>query len=100
MRKLDCLRCGERMGFAGRRKFQLGQTGWVLGDLPNLLAGSVALDLYCCPQCNKVEIYLPEEDEFYTHSDMPQVRCPACGASHDFDYPKCPHCGHEYPLNR
>ncbi len=28
--------------------------------------------------------------------DLPQQTCPACGKSHDFDYPKCPHCGHDY----
>ena len=22
--------------------------------------------------------------------------CPNCGRSHDFDYPKCPFCGHSY----
>lgn len=27
---------------------------------------------------------------------LPQRRCPACGQEHDFDYPKCPHCQHDY----
>lgn len=27
---------------------------------------------------------------------LPQRVCPECGKSHDFDYPKCPHCGHDY----
>lgn len=27
---------------------------------------------------------------------LPQKQCPSCGISHDFDYPKCPHCGHDY----
>ena len=25
-----------------------------------------------------------------------QQICPNCGNQHDFDYPKCPHCGHDY----
>ncbi len=100
MKKLDCLRCGERLGFVGRQKFQLGQTGWLLGDLPNLVAGSLELDIYFCPVCSKVEFYLPDEQQPYSQTGLPQVRCPACGAAHDFDYPKCPHCGHEYPLNK
>ncbi len=25
---------------------------------------------------------------------VPHVRCPACGATHDFDAVKCPNCGH------
>ena len=39
--QLNCLRCGTRMRFIRREKFQLGQTGWVLGDLPNLFAGAM-----------------------------------------------------------
>lgn len=27
---------------------------------------------------------------------LPQKVCPECGKSHDFDYPKCPHCGYDY----
>ena len=27
---------------------------------------------------------------------LPQKTCPQCGKSHDFDYPQCPHCGHDY----
>ena len=25
---------------------------------------------------------------------VPQVRCRACGKTHDFDYPNCPYCEH------
>lgn len=28
-------------------------------------------------------------------ADLPQKKCPKCGKSHDFDYPKCPYCGAE-----
>ncbi len=28
--------------------------------------------------------------------ELPQKQCPNCGKMHDFDYPKCPHCGHDY----
>jgi rubrerythrin len=24
-----------------------------------------------------------------------KIICPACGKSHDLDYPKCPYCGHK-----
>ena len=27
---------------------------------------------------------------------LPQKECPQCGKHHDFDYPRCPHCGHDY----
>ena len=60
MRKLKCLRCGEDMLFVRREDFQLGRTGWILGDWPNLLAGAMELDVYACKGCGKVELFLPE----------------------------------------
>ena len=71
MRDLSCLRCGEKMTFIQREKIQLGQTGWILGDLPNLAAGSMEVDIYSCP---------------------------ACGKRIDFDYPKCPLCKYDFGL--
>ena len=79
------------MEFAGREQLQLGKTGWILGDLPNLLAGALDLEVYACPACGKIEFFIPSEEE------LPQRKCPVCGRQHDFDYPKCPHCGHRYP---
>ncbi len=29
-------------------------------------------------------------------SGAPQRDCPSCQRRHDFDYPKCPYCGHVY----
>ena len=37
-RTLRCLRCGGTMELLRREFLQLGKTGWVLGDLDNLLA--------------------------------------------------------------
>jgi len=31
---------------------------------------------------------------------IPQKTCPKCGRNHDFDYPKCPFCGHDYQAKR
>lgn len=93
MRKLSCLRCETSMRHVRTEKLQLGQTGWILGDLPNLLAGSIEVDIYACPKCGKLEFYqsVPEQD-----AKIPQVKCPSCGKMHDFDYPKCPFCKHTY----
>lgn len=116
MRQLECLRCGAAMKFLKQEKIQLGQTGYFLGDWPNLLAGALEVEIYGCCHCGKVEFFMPgipeteyEEPDMeldqlppdteqnivgVSRSGIPQVRCPACGQNHDFDYPKCPYCGH------
>ncbi len=92
MKELKCLRCNTSMLYQGAKKIQMGETGWILGDLPNLLAGAMEIELYTCPQCGKLEFYQRE----YEESGLAQVQCPQCGQSHDCDYPKCPFCGHRY----
>ncbi len=89
---LTCLRCGEKMSRIRKEKLQFGQTGWVLGDLPNLLAGAMEVEIYSCPNCRKVEFFLADE----TEEGLPQQQCPRCGKLHDFDYPKCPFCKFDY----
>lgn len=92
---IDCLRCGTRMRYAFTEDIQLGKTTFFLGDWPNLLAGSMRVAVYCCPQCGKVEFFTAEEAED-SSADTPQVTCPTCGRKHDFDYPRCPFCKHQY----
>lgn len=115
MKKLNCLRCGGDMKFGLRQHFQMGKAGFFSGDWPHLLAGALELDVYFCPDCGKVEFFTPdspqtapEMEEFdfvasmvnqdidaVSADGMPQKKCPVCGRNHDFDYPKCPHCGHD-----
>lgn len=94
MKTLQCLRCGAEMRFFAKEKLQLGKTGWVLGDLPNLLAGALAVDIFLCNKCGKLEFYIADNGE--QEGALPQRTCPACGAVHDFDFPKCPKCKHDY----
>ena len=97
MAQLRCLRCGAKMRFAGQEKLQLGKTGWLSGDLPNLLAGALSVSIMECPHCGKLEFFSGRADvDGYGGSDLPQRTCPKCGAEHDFDYPKCPLCGYVY----
>ena len=119
MRTLKCLRCGGAMKFGMQQKFQLGQTGFLLGDWPNLLAGALELEVWFCPECGKAEFFVPgsanrtaepvENVEFdfvgsmvnesidaIGDDGMPQKKCPTCGREHDFDFPKCPYCKHDY----
>lgn len=87
-----CLRCNREMKHIRREKIQFGQTGWILGDLPNLLAGAMEVDIYNCPKCKKLEFFLADARE----EGLPQKQCPNCGKQHDFDYPKCPFCKYNY----
>ena len=115
MRTLKCLRCGANMKFAMQQKFQMGEAGFLTGDLPHLLAGALELEVWFCPDCGKAEFFVPgtgkreEEPEFdfvgsmvsegidsISMDGMPQKKCPVCGREHDFDYPKCPYCKHDY----
>ena len=94
MKRITCVRCEVDMHFFAKEQIQLGKTGWVLGDLPNLLAGALDVDIYVCPQCHKLELFASESAS--VQNDLPQKTCPVCGTVHDFDYPKCPKCKHDY----
>ena len=110
------------MKFGMQQKFQLGQTGLLLGDWPNILAGALELEVWFCSDCGKVEFFVPgssnrtakqeepaQTGEFdfvgsmvnegidaISDEGMPQKKCPTCGREHDFDYPRCPYCKHDY----
>ena len=89
-----CTACGTVLKYAGREKLQLGQTGWLLGDLPNLWAGALQVHIYYCPSCSKIEFYAADGIPGQAASDrMPQIACPWCGSMHDLDDSRCPHCG-------
>jgi len=96
MRELSCLRCGSEMVHLRREFIQLGRTGWLRGDLSNLLAGALDVDIYCCAECGKLEFYRAEESERTTGDGIAQRKCPQCGHMHDMDYPKCPFCRYKY----
>ena len=122
MRQLKCLRCGARMNFAMQQKFQMGEAGFLTGDWPHIMAGALELEVYFCPECGKVEFFVPgtgnlpvkqpepvQTEEFdyvgamvnegidaVGKDGMPQKKCPTCGREHDFDYPRCPYCKHDY----
>ena len=91
MAEKKCLRCGTIMNRAVTENLQLGKTSWILGDWPNLIAGAIKVDIYYCPSCKKLEFFAAETID-QGQTDVPQVTCPCCGRSHDFDYPSCPYC--------
>lgn len=67
-------------GFLG---IMLGLALWVIADLMEKVDF-----LY-----DKLGIYTNQPSE--NSDDLPQKTCARCDESYDFDYPKCPHCGHE-----
>lgn len=44
-----------------------------------------------------VGLFIPwHKSEAIVDDNLPQRKCPRCGKTHDFDYPKCPYCEHDY----
>ncbi len=93
MRKINCLRCNTPLKYLKSEQIQLGRTGWILGDLPNLFAGALEVAIYVCPNCGKIEFYQQQEEDL---GEIAQRKCPHCGKMHDIDYPKCPFCKYDY----
>jgi len=93
MDKTLCLRCSGNVSSIADKKFQLGQTGFFSGSWSNLLHGSREMEVYVCSTCSKVEFYANMSDVF---DGVPKKTCPTCAKTHDFDYPKCPFCKHQY----
>ena len=94
MKKMQCLRCETPMSFLAEEDIQLGKTGWILGDLPNLIAGAMRVQIFICPNCKKLEFFASDRE--HSEEQLPQKTCPKCGTVHDFDYPKCPKCKYTY----
>lgn len=94
-RKLRCQRCGADMGYVKTERLQLGQAGVIFGLLPNILAGGLDVEIYCCSGCGKLEFFAAAPMESETET-LPQRTCPQCGKAHDFDYPRCPYCKYDY----
>lgn len=90
--------CGGELRFVKREYLQLGKTGWITGDWPNLLAGALDVEIWCCPDCGELKFYRGTDWEEET-DHMAQTTCPGCGAQHDLDDPKCPFCGAKNPNN-
>ncbi len=92
-----CGNCRTELKFLKQEKIQLGQTGFILGDWPNLIAGAQELEFWACPNCRKLELFIPEgtsvDESDFEEGGIAQIACPVCGLSHDMDDPKCPHCG-------
>ena len=56
---IDCLRCKVKMEYQGNYKFHEGARYGVWGNMMELLTNRESFDLYFCPDCGKVEFFLP-----------------------------------------
>lgn len=95
MKELRCLRCGRPMELFRREHLQMGKTGWILGDLDNLLSGGLDVDILACPACGKLEFFQGGWSEVSDSetAGIARIECPSCGHSYEMDSPKCPFCG-------
>ena len=60
VKQIECLRCKAPMSFNGNFRFHEGTRIGVFGDLFELFTNRESFDLYFCPNCGKVEFFLPE----------------------------------------
>ena len=88
-----CSACGGRLQSLGSMELQKGKYSALLGSLPQLLSGSLDVNVLCCERCKKLEFYLLGELDAEEPDGIAQVACPYCGVWHDLDDAVCPHCG-------
>ena len=62
-KRLACLRCGTPMVFLKREDIQLGKHTYLGGDMGNLLAGSLPVTMYVCPDCGHLELFTSQRPE-------------------------------------
>lgn len=62
-RSIDCLRCQVEMVYSGKYKFHEGMNAGVFGNFFELFQNRESFDLYVCPECGKVEFFVPLDKE-------------------------------------
>ncbi len=53
-----CSRCETPLKFAGTKQFHEGQRWGALGDFGELFVKKEKFDVYVCPRCGRVELFL------------------------------------------
>ena len=59
--EMKCLRCGSKMKYIGKEKFQVGGGLPVLGGTFGLFQRKRRFELYFCPSCRRVEFFDMDE---------------------------------------
>ena len=89
-----CLRCNVPLEPIVFSTIQLGKTSWVFGDLPNLISGGLDVMIMSCPQCGRIELFQPTDED--RHRMQSKVTCPKCGKPSPLGTYRCPDCGHSF----
>ena len=57
---MHCPRCESPLQYVGTKKFHEGSRGWGfwLGDLGELFINRQHFDVYVCPRCGRVELFV------------------------------------------
>lgn len=55
-----CPRCDTDLEYVGAKRFHEGSRGWgfALGDLGELFTNRESFDVYVCPRCGRVELFV------------------------------------------
>jgi uncharacterized C2H2 Zn-finger protein len=64
---MNCPRCDMRLEFVGTKKFHEGTRWGVLGELGELFTNREQFDVYVCPRCGRVELFVDGIGEEFRH---------------------------------
>lgn len=68
MHPLSCARCDRPLDFVGTKKFHEGRRWGLLGELGELFVKREHFDVYVCPRCGRVELFVDGiGEEFRPH---------------------------------
>ena len=60
-KKIACLRCNTNLFSSGVYRFHEGTRYGMLGNLFELFVNKESFEIYICPNCGKVEFYVPTD---------------------------------------
>jgi predicted RNA-binding Zn-ribbon protein involved in translation (DUF1610 family) len=55
---MQCPRCGMALQYMGTKKFHEGTRWGVFGELGELFENREHFDVYMCPRCGRVELFV------------------------------------------
>jgi hypothetical protein len=58
MTRLACLRCDTELDHLGTKRFHEGTNWGLLGELGELFVRREQFDVYMCPRCGRVELFV------------------------------------------